>query len=326
MYQRLTTLVLFAASCSLLACEVKEPIPEQTSAAQALAPGEGYVDVTGGKVWYEVAGSGTATPLLLLHGGPGATSHYLEPLRRLADERPVVFYDQLGCGKSDRPKDSSLWQTGRFVEEMAQVRSALNLDKVHILGHSWGSMLAIEYILTQQPTGVESLVLAGPALSIPRWLEDTARLVQTLPPEIQATLERHEEDGTTDSGEYRQATQEFNRRYFCRVDPLPPELEKAIEGFGADVYQTMWGPSEFHATGALKDFDRTDRLSEILIPTLLTAGRYDEATPEAAAWYQSLIPDSQLRVFEKSSHMTMLEEPDLYVQVIREFLRGVDAK
>ena len=131
-------------------------------------------------------------------------------------------------------------------------------------------------------------------------------------------------DGTTDSKEYQQATEEFNRRYFCRLDPLPPELAKSLEGYGWDVYQTMWGPSEFHGTGPLKNFDRTDRLSEIEIPTLFTAGRYDEATPETTSWYQSLIPGSQLEIFENSSHMTMLEEPDRYAQVVREFLHTVD--
>ena len=182
--------------------------------------GEGYVDVAGGKVWYEIVGSGTATPLLLLHGGPGAPSYYLAPLRQLADERPIIFYDQLGCGRSDRPKEASLWQLGRFVEELGQVRSALGLKKVHILGHSWGSTLVVEYLLTQQVTGVESLILSGPALSTPRWLEDTTRLVESLPAEVQATLKRHEGDGTTDSEEYEQATQEFNRRYFLPPGPI----------------------------------------------------------------------------------------------------------
>ena len=291
---------------------------------RGLDSGEGYIDVEGGRVWYRIVGSGNETPLLLLHGGPGAPSYYLNSLEKLADERPVIFYDQLGCGRSDRPKDSSLWQIGRFVEELAQIRSALGLEKVHILGHSWGSTLVVEYLLTHQVTGVESLILAGPALSMPRWIEDTTRLVESLPPQVQATLKRHERDGTTESEEYQQATQEFNRRHFCRLDPLPPELAKSLEEFGADVYHTMYGPSEFHVTGPLKNFDRTDRLSEIEIPTLLTAGRYDEATPETTAWYQSLIPGSQLEIFENSSHMTMLEEPEAYVETVRKFLNEVD--
>jgi proline iminopeptidase len=107
-------------------------------AAAAVEPGEGFVEVTGGRVWYRVVGSGAATPVLLLHGGPGFTSHYLEAVGRLADERPVVFYDQLGAGRSDRPEDLTLWKAERFVEELAQIRAALGLEKVHLLGHSWG--------------------------------------------------------------------------------------------------------------------------------------------------------------------------------------------
>ena len=325
MKQRPATLLLLATICFLSACGVRESPPVPTPAASGLSSGEGYVDVTGGKVWYDVAGSGTATPLLLLHGGPGSTSYYMEPLRRLADERPVIFYDQLGCGRSDRPEDTTLWRTERFVEELAELRSALNLEKVHILGHSWGTMLVVEYLLTRQPTGVESLILASPSISTPRYIEEARRLVRTLPAEIQETIERHEREGTTHSEEYRAAATEFLRRYFYRLDPLPPELEKAREGFGRDVYLAMWGPSEFHATGELKDFDPTDRLGEIQIPTLFTAGRYDESTPEATAWYHSLMPGSEIRIFENSSHMSMLEEPDLYIEVVRDFLRRVDA-
>lgn len=133
---------------------------------------EGYADVTGGRVWYRIVGARTgATPLLLLHGGPGAPSYYLESLAALADERPVVFYDQLGCGRSDKPSDPTLWRVDRFVEELGQIREALDLAEVHLLGHSWGTMLATDYMLTR-PKGVTSLILASPSLSIPRWIED----------------------------------------------------------------------------------------------------------------------------------------------------------
>jgi proline iminopeptidase len=284
----------------------------------------GSIDVDGGKVWYEIAGAGSATPLLLLHGGPGATSIYFEPLRRLSDERPVVFYDQLGCGRSDRPDDKSLWTVERSLRELQQVRDVLELGKVHILGHSWGGLLAVEYMLTQ-PSGVKSLVLASPALSIPRWLEDTNRLRAELPTETQEILTRHEEAGSTDSDEYMAATMKFYKRYLCRLEPWPEELEESFANFGWDVYLTMWGPSEFHATGNLKDVDLSDRLAEIRLPTMITAGRFDEATPETTAWYQSLIPGSSLEIFEESSHMTMLEEPERYTEVLRGFLRGVES-
>src|SRR6185369_3105488 len=135
-----------------------------------LKAGEGYVQVEGGRVWYRIVGSGTATPLLVLHGGPGMPSFYLKPLAALADERPVVFYDQLGAGHSERPNDAKLWRTERFIDELVRVRQALGLREIHLYGHSWGSMLATDYLLTH-PTGIKSVIFAGPALSIPRWLK-----------------------------------------------------------------------------------------------------------------------------------------------------------
>ncbi len=306
----------------LLACCTAVVETEST----ALQPGEGTIQVPGGRVWYRVVGSGHSTPLLLLHGGPGATSHAFRPMERLASERPVVVYDQLGSGRSDMPEDPSLWSVDRFVQELVRVREELGLQKVHILGHSWGSMLAVEYMLTKKPRGVVSLILAGPALSIPKWLEDANRLRADLPSEVQAVLSRHEEAGTYDSEEYLQASMEFYRRHLCRLDPWPEEMLQTTDQFGFAVYRTMWGPSEFYATGTLKDFDRSDRLHEIDVPTLLTVGRYDEATPETAAWYQSLMPDARLVVFENSSHMTMLEEPEHYVQVVGDFLREVEQR
>jgi proline iminopeptidase len=292
-------------------------------AGAAVEPGEGFVDVTGGKVWYRIVGSGPATPVLLLHGGPGFTSHYLEALGRLADERPVVFYDQLGAGRSERPEDLELWKAERFVEELAQLRAALELETVHLLGHSWGTMLAVDYLLTN-PKGIRSVVLSSPALSIPRWLQDTNELREGFPPEIQEAMSRHEKAGTTDSEEYQAATMAFYQRHVCRLDPWPKEVQDAFAGFNPAVYGTMWGPSEFHATGNLKSYDRTDRLNEISIPVLLTAGRYDEATPETTRWYHELLPGSSLVIFEDSSHLAMVEEPDRYVDVVRQFFRTVE--
>lgn len=293
------------------------------SAGQALTAPEGFVQVTGGKVWYRVVGTGQGAPLLLLHGGPGFSSHYLDPLRLLSDERPVVFYDQLGAGRSERPADVRLWRVERFVEELAQLRKALGLTRVHILGHSWGTQLAVDYLLTK-PQGVRSVVLSSPALSIPRWIQDADRLRRTLPPEMQEVMARHEKAGTTDSEEYQGATMAYYRRYLCRLDPWPKEVEDSFAGFNPAVYGTMWGPSEFYATGNLKDYDRTARLRDIRVPVLFTAGRYDEATPETTRWYHELTPGSSFIVFESSAHMAMVEETDRYVDVIREFIRGVE--
>jgi proline iminopeptidase len=300
----------------------------QTAAHQAIKHAnvrEGFVTVTGGRVWYKIVGSGRATPLLLLHGGPGFPGNYLTPLEAISSERPVIFYDQLGCGKSDRPADKSLWKVERFVEELGQVRKALGLRNVHIMGHSWGTMLATDYLLTR-PVGVVSVILAGPALSIKRWMSDADKLRTALPKEVQDTLARHEREGTTQSEEYQTASQAYLQRYVCRINPLPEELADSIAGEGHEVYETMWGPSEFYATGNLKDYDRSDRLKEISVPTLFTCGRYDEATPESTAWYQSLVPKSKLVVFENSAHMTMLEERDRYIETVRSFLKESERK
>jgi proline iminopeptidase len=241
----------------------------------------------------------------------------------LADVRPVIFYDQLGCGNSDRPEEPNLWRSERFVEELAEVRQTLDLERVHILGHSWGSMLATDYALTQ-PEGIASLILASPPLSIPRWLEDVAAYRKQLPVYVQEVLDQNEVAGTTDSEQYEAAVMEFYRLHVCRLDPWPEILEQAFAGAGLQVYNTMWGPSEFFMTGNLANYDRTSRVGEIVIPVLFTCGRYDEASPGATAWYQSLIPQAEIAIFENSSHTPHLEEMEHYLQVVQEFLRGID--
>ncbi len=281
---------------------------------------EGFVPVTGGNVWYKMLNPGIDIPLIILHGGPGSSHYYLEPLERLASERTVIVYDQLGCGQSDRPDDVSLWRKERFVDELHELRVALKLEQVHILGHSWGAMLATDYAL-MHPQGVQSLILASPPLSIPRWLQDMERYKSELPAEVQSVLAEHERNGTTHSAAYGQATMEFYRRYLCRLDPWPEPLQRALAHQGEIVYETMWGPSEFYMTGNLRNYDRTSQLHEITIRTLFTCGRYDEATPEATTWYQSLLPHSEIAIFERSAHMPHLEETEQYLQVVRDFLR-----
>jgi proline iminopeptidase len=273
-------------------------------------------------VWYRIVGSGTRTPLLLLHGGPGAPSYYLKPLAALADERPVVFYDQLGAGRSDQPTDTTLWRTQRFVDELAKVREWLGLKQVHILGHSWGTMLAVDYMLTR-PSGVRSLILASPALSISRWLHDTDSLRATLPDSVKAILAKHEQAGTMDSPEYQSAVIGFYKHFMSRLDPWSADIEYFAQ-LRFSVSLTMWGPNEFIATGNLKHYDRTDRLHEIKVPTLFTAGQYDEAAPATTKYYQSLVTGSKFVLLENSAHLTMQDEPEQYVKVVREFLREVE--
>lgn len=292
---------------------------------RGLQPGEGFVDVPGGKVWYRIVGGGTDTPLLVLHGGPGAPSYYLKPFAALADERPVVFYDQLGAGHSDPITDTTLLTVDRFVAELAAVREALGLDEVHILGHSWGTMLATDYLLTH-PTGVRSVILASPAISIPHWLADADTLLMTMPDSIQDAVARHEAAGTFDDPEYQAAVMAYYERYLGRRLPWSADVDSMFTQFSAMVYGRMWGPSEFTATGTLRDYDRTGRLGEITLPTLFTAGRYDEARPVTVEYYRSLVPGAELAILENSAHLTMQDEPEENVRVVREFLRRVERR
>ena len=284
---------------------------------------EGTISVDGFRVWYRRVGEG-GTPQLTLHGGPGAGHDYLEPLDALADERPVVFYDQLGCGRSDQPDDSSLWRIDRFVREVDAVRDALGLERVHLLGHSWGGWLAIEYMLSK-PRGVASLLLASTSAGTREFVREAERLKEQLPSDVRETMRRHEAGGDYRHPEYEAATAEFYRRHLCRLDPWPAPVLRAIRNIeGNPVYATMNGPNEFIITGRLKDWDRTDRLGEIATPTLITVGRYDEITPNCARTLQHGIPGAEVQVFESSSHTAHLEETEAYVDVVREFLRRVE--
>jgi proline iminopeptidase len=290
-----------------------------------LLPGEGFVDVTGGKVWYKIVGSGTNTPLLILHGGPGGLSLYLKPLEALADDRPVIFYDQLGCGNSPARSDTTLWTIERFVEEITQVREALDLREIHLYGHSWGTMVAADYMLTK-PSGVQSLILASPVLSVPRFVHDTDSLLGTLPDSLQELIKHHEREGTTDSPEYQSAIMFYWEQFIARRKPWSDDLNRTFEQMNLAMYGYMWGSSEFNATGTLSDYDRTGRLAEITIPTLLSGGEFDEITPATVEYYHSLIPGSQMAILKNCAHVTMHEDPETDVRIIRDFLAGVEKK
>ncbi len=263
------------------------------------------------ETWYEVVGEAEAPgrlPLLCLHGGPGGSHDPLEGLGALAAQgRRVVFYDQLGGGDSDRPDDASLWTVETFIAQLESVREGLGLERLHLFGSSWGGMLALEYAL-RQPPGLASLVLNSTPTSAPRWAEETLRLHAALPP------------GLGD----REAELEFKRRHICRLDPEPDSLARARQKFGAQTYETMWGPNEFTVTGTLRGWDVIDRLGEIEVPTLITSGLHDECTPALVEPLHRGIRDSEWVLFERSAHMSYLEEPGLYLEVLGSFLDRVE--
>jgi L-proline amide hydrolase len=292
---------------------------------------EGRIPFRGFETWYRIVGEADGAgklPVLLLHGGPGGTHDYLEPLEQLvATGRRAIFYDQLGCGQSDLPDDPSLFTVDLFVDEVSAVRGALELDRVHLFGNSWGGMLAMEYALTQ-PAGLASLVLASAPASIPQWIEETAKLRAELPRDVQETLSRHEEAGTTASPEYEEACMVFYKRHVCRADEWPDCVLRSfefIERHGL-VYRTMNGPSEFHVTGTLKTWSVSHRLGDIRVPTLVVTGEYDEATPAINRTVSKGIPGAESVIYPNASHMAHVEDTDGYVRLLDRFFSRVEAE
>lgn len=292
---------------------------------QVMELAEQLIPFRGFRTWCGIAGSlsdSKGLPLLCLHGGPGMPHDLLMPITRLAEQgRAVIVYDQLGCGRSDHPHDPSLWSVELFVEEVAAVRKALGLECIHLLGHSWGGMLALETVL-RGARGIQAMVLADSPVSIPLWNSETNRLRSELPPDVQQVLNRHEQDGTTDSPEYQQAMVAYYRRHICRLDPWPQEMMSAFSALQQDpeVYNTLWGPNELCCTGALRDWSMLDRLGEISNPTLVLGGRFDEATPTITEATHRGITGSEWVIFEESAHLPHLEEPERFRQVLQDFL------
>jgi proline iminopeptidase len=285
---------------------------------------QGYIDVGDGRVWYESAGDGDRT-LLLLHGGPGGNAEDLAPLLALAEHGfRVVRYDQLGSWRSDKPDDRSLWQVPRFVAEVERVRQALDLGQMHLLGQSWGSFLALEYAL-HHGEHLRSLILASGAASTRECVAGMDSWRRELPVATQALMARHEAKRDYDHPDYLAAVDELYRRHLCRVWPWPEPLARAMEHMAVPVYTTMWGPNEFTCTGTLLEWDRTDRLSEISVPTLITVGEFDEVHPSCAETMHRGIPDSALVVFEGCGHVANLEDPERYQATLLSFLEQVDS-
>lgn len=288
---------------------------------------EDYLTAPDGRIWYKIANEhAPGIPLLCLHGGPGFPHDYLEVLDNLGQERSVIFYDQMGCGRSERPRDEEHWTVNQFTEELELVRTALDLKKFHLLGQSWGTMLAVEYWLRYHHPSILSLILSSPVMSALRFGEDQRRYLSMMPEENQRIIYEAEKSGNYQNLEYEDAMMLYYTTHVCRLDPWPESLNRSMEGLDKGVYNYMWGPSEFTITGTLKEFDVTGRLGEITIPVLYTCGEFDECTPETTGYFQTLTPGSQCVVFRDASHSHHLEKTDEYLLEIRKFLKEVEDK
>ena len=291
----------------------------------------GTVDFRGWQTWYRVTGDLDAakTPLVVLHGGPGAAHNYTLSIAGIAAQgRAVIHYDQLGIGNSTHlpERGADFWTVQLFLDELDNLLGTLGIaGRYHVLGQSWGGMLAAEHAV-RRPAGLRGLVIANSPASMHLWLSEAGRLRSELPAEVQQTLLAHEAAGTTDDPAYKAAEDVFNARHVCRIVPNPPEVAETFALIDADptVYHTMNGPNEFHVIGTLKDWSVIDRLDRITAPTLLVSGRYDEATEAAVQPYAENIPDVRWTIFEESSHMPHVEEEQSYLRLVGGFLDDND--
>ncbi len=284
-----------------------------------------------GTTWYRVVGDlkSSKTPVMILHGGPGAGHNYCEPIADVLAQtgRAGVLYDQIGCGNSthlpDKPKE--FWTPELFMEELVLLTEHLGIsNKYNIVGQSWGGMLGMQFAI-QNPKGLNALVVADSPASMEVWVSEANKLRKELPPEVEATLLKHEAAETTEDPEYIAAVDVFYSRHLCRI-PQPPYVLASFDQLAADptVYHTMNGPSEFHVIGSLKHWDIRPQLKEIKTPTLLVSGQYDEATPAMVKEINGLIPGSKWELFAESSHMPHVEEPAKFKRVVAEFLDSHD--
>lgn len=292
---------------------------------EKLTFGEGYVNVTGGKIWYRVSGQGDKTPIVLLHGGPGYPSHYFNPLMEIGKERPVITFDQLGCGRSDKITDTTLMTVNSYIEQTKKLLNHLGVKEFYLYGHSWGTMLGTDYYL-KYPNGIKGLILASPCLSSKLWVTDADTLIASLPDTI-ATVLRNEKNGISQNAtKLRRANRAFNNNFYTRKQPKSIDIDSSDRQMGVNVYQYMWGTSEFFVTGTLKNYDRTQDLKNIGIPTLYITGEYDSARPNTVKYYQSLTPNSKLKIITNAGHFTMHDNPSEDVRAIKDFLTDLDNK
>jgi proline iminopeptidase len=315
--------ILFIFLVVFLFCSCRSN-EEYKSTSPALSTGESHLMVPGGNIWYKVTGTGKGVPVVLIHGGPGGSSFYLKPFEDLDNDRQVVRYDQLGSGKSDVITDTTMFTINHFVKELDLLRSHLGLSKWHLLGHSWGTVVALEYYRAY-PVRVSSLTFGSLCFDIPAWEKSTKQLLASFPDSLQEAVLNAELTGNYESPLYEEAMNQFYTKHVWGTNPVQPDFDSLMATFNADLYGYMWGPSEFTITGTLKDYNATSFLPKIKVSTLFTVGEFDEINPDIVKEIAGKVIDSQFALFPSSSHMTPWDARDENVKVVREFLNSVDS-
>jgi proline iminopeptidase len=280
-----------------------------------------HCQLRNGRIYYERyqdEDSKNKIPVFYINGGPGGTCHSKRVLSELSHLVPVIIYDPLGCGYSDKIPDK-LMTLEYFTDELAELIKMLGYHKANIIGHSWGGSVATNFAV-KYPDLLYKLILSSPLISTSLWVKDANLLRSKLPKDVIEILDTNEKNGTTNSQDYEDATMVFYKQHVCRLEPWPEDLLNKFDDSNKHMYQTMWGATEFYVTGSLRNLDLSIYLKDISAETLFICGRYDEARPETMAYFANLMPNATVNVLESSAHMGLREEKDLYIKLVEGFL------
>ncbi len=282
------------------------------------------------RVWTKRVGTNPSLKVLLLHGGPGASSELYEcfDTRFPRAGFEYYYYDQLGSFRSDRPADSSLWRLDRFVDEVEQVRQALGLDRTNfvLLGQSWGGLLAMEYALRYQQH-LKGLVISNMMSSAPlynAYAHDV--LMPAMDQSVLAEIQRFEADGTTGDPRYEQLLMEHHYvLHVCRM-PLthwPDPVSRSLAHINPAIYVPMQGPSELGLSGSLENWDRSGDLTTITVPALVIGATHDTMDPAHMRWMAGQLPQGQYLHCPDGSHLAQFDDPEHYFPGLIEFLTAL---
>jgi proline iminopeptidase len=328
-FSRRQALALFGATA--LAAGFAGSGHAQTTPADTWEPPppdrEMMLPVRGGDIWLRVNGplDGPRAPVLMAHGGPGGNHVAFLPGLVLAKDRGVILYDQLDCGKSDHPQDRANWTVERFVSEVDAIRSALNLDRLHLLGHSWGGTIALEYA-GRNPAGLKSTILQGPLVSTRSWIKDAKALLASMDPKESAAILEGERTGNRDSQEYRAATSSFYRQFNgrgARPAYIAP-YQRTMPRKPSSLYQDMWGPTEFVSDGILKTYDGEALLAKIECPTLFLVGEYDEARPVTNQAFAKRVKRGEFQMIRGAAHGIQFDATTAWQDALRTWFNRWD--
>ena len=282
------------------------------------------------KVWTKRIGNNPRIKVLLLHGGPASTHQYMECFESFFPKEGIEFYeyDQLGCGNSDKPADTSLWVLDRFVEEVEQVRQAIGADSTnfYILGNSWGGILGMQYALKYQ-NNMKSLIVANMMASCPeygKYAEEV--LAKQMDPKVLAEIRAIEAKGDFNNPRYMELLMpNFYNEHLCRLNPWPEPLARAFNDGNQTIYVMMQGPSEFGIGGNLANWDIKNRLKEIRIPTLMIGAKHDTMDPKAMEEQSKLVQHGRYLYCPNGSHLSMWDDQQVFMNGVITFIRDVDS-